>query len=219
MTRTDLPALTVGWIGTGPDGRRAGRAHRPARAWTSRSGTAPAAKAEPLVDAGAKVADEPVELADRDVVFTMVSTSADLEQVRRRGRPADRPGARRRGIVVDCSTVSTEASARGARGARRAGHRLPRRAGQRQRQGGRGRQAQPGRAPARGRPTTRWRRCSTISARRVDLRRRGRGGPAGEDLPQRHARRGHPVPGRDHRAGREGRGARARRSSTSSTTA
>jgi 3-hydroxyisobutyrate dehydrogenase-like beta-hydroxyacid dehydrogenase len=66
-------------------------------------------KAEPLVDAGAKVADEPVELADRDLVFTMVSTSADFEQVVERllSDPAKAPR-----ILVDCSTVSTEASAR-----------------------------------------------------------------------------------------------------------
>jgi 3-hydroxyisobutyrate dehydrogenase-like beta-hydroxyacid dehydrogenase len=66
-------------------------------------------KAEPLVDAGAKVADEPVVLADRDLVFTMVSTSADLEQVVDR-LLADPDRAPR--ILVDCSTVSTEASAR-----------------------------------------------------------------------------------------------------------
>jgi 3-hydroxyisobutyrate dehydrogenase-like beta-hydroxyacid dehydrogenase len=66
-------------------------------------------KAEPLVDAGAKVADEPIDLADRDLVFTMVSTSADLEQVVDR-LLADPDRAPR--ILVDCSTVSTEASAR-----------------------------------------------------------------------------------------------------------
>jgi 3-hydroxyisobutyrate dehydrogenase-like beta-hydroxyacid dehydrogenase len=65
-------------------------------------------KAEPLVDAGAKVADEPVVLADRDLVFTMVTSSADLEQVvdRLLADPAKQPR-----ILVDCSTVSTEASA------------------------------------------------------------------------------------------------------------
>jgi 3-hydroxyisobutyrate dehydrogenase len=108
MTRTDLPALTVGWLGTGHMGAalaaRIGRAGMDLTVWNrTRS------KAEPLVDAGAKVADEPVELADRDVVFTMVSTSADLEQVVERllADPAKAPR-----ILVDCSTVSTEASAR-----------------------------------------------------------------------------------------------------------
>ena len=73
MTRRDLPELTVGWLGTGHMGAalaaRIGRAGLDLTVWNrTRS------KAEPLVDAGAKVADEPVELADRDVVFTMVTT-------------------------------------------------------------------------------------------------------------------------------------------------
>jgi 3-hydroxyisobutyrate dehydrogenase len=108
MTRTDLPSLTVGWIGTGHMGAalaaRIGRAGMDLTVWNrTRS------KAEPLVDAGAKVADEPVELADRDLVFTMVTSSADLEQVVERllADPAKAPR-----ILVDCSTVSTEASAR-----------------------------------------------------------------------------------------------------------
>jgi 3-hydroxyisobutyrate dehydrogenase-like beta-hydroxyacid dehydrogenase len=108
MTRTDLPALTVGWIGTGHMGaalaRRLGRAGLDLTVWNRTRG-----KAEPLVDAGAKVADEPVELADRDVVFTMVTTSADLEQVV--GQLLSDPERAPR-ILVDCSTVSTEASAR-----------------------------------------------------------------------------------------------------------
>jgi 3-hydroxyisobutyrate dehydrogenase len=108
MTRTDLPALSVGWIGTGRMGAalaaRIGRAGMDLTVWNrTRS------KAEPLVDAGAKVADELEQLADRDVVFTMVSTSTDLEQVVQRllSDPARAPR-----ILVDCSTVSTEASAR-----------------------------------------------------------------------------------------------------------
>jgi 3-hydroxyisobutyrate dehydrogenase len=108
MTRTDLPELTVGWLGTGHMGAalaaRIGRAGLDLTVWNrTRS------KAEPLVDAGAKVADEPVELADRDVVFTMVTSSADLEQVV--GRLLSDPDKAPR-ILVDCSTVSTEASAR-----------------------------------------------------------------------------------------------------------
>jgi len=108
MTRTDLPQLSVGWLGTGHMGAalaaRIGHAGMDLTVWNrTRS------KAEPLVAAGAKVADEPVELADRDVVFTMVSTSADLEQVVER-LLSDPDKAPR--ILVDCSTVSTEASAR-----------------------------------------------------------------------------------------------------------
>ena len=39
------------------------------------------AKAEPLSEHGATVVDSPVELADRDVVFTMVAGSDDFKQV------------------------------------------------------------------------------------------------------------------------------------------
>ena len=72
-------------------------------------------KAEPLVDAGAKVADEPVELADRDVVFTMVSTSADLEQVVERllCRPGE--GAADPGRLLDRLHRGLGARARGRR--------------------------------------------------------------------------------------------------------
>src|SRR3954453_19800423 len=109
MTRTDLPALTVGWIGTGHMGAalaaRIGRAGMDLTVWKrTRS------KAEPLVDAAAKGAHEPVELAVRDVVFTMVTTSADLEQVVERllSDPAKAPR-----ILVDCSTAPSEASRAG----------------------------------------------------------------------------------------------------------
>ncbi|MFE5010605.1 NAD(P)-binding domain-containing protein [Streptomyces sp. NPDC056696] len=39
------------------------------------------AKAEPLAERGATIADRPADLADRDVVFTMVTDSAALEAV------------------------------------------------------------------------------------------------------------------------------------------
>jgi 3-hydroxyisobutyrate dehydrogenase-like beta-hydroxyacid dehydrogenase len=69
------------------------------------------AKAEPLAEVGCSVADTIAELRGLDVVFTMVSTPADLEQVLtgEGGLLAD-PG-QVPGVVVDCSTVSTESSA------------------------------------------------------------------------------------------------------------
>jgi 3-hydroxyisobutyrate dehydrogenase-like beta-hydroxyacid dehydrogenase len=73
------------------------------------------AKAEPLTQDGAKIADTIAELRGRDVVFTMVSTPADLEQVllgeggllvaADADDADDLPD-----VVVDCSTVSTESS-------------------------------------------------------------------------------------------------------------
>jgi 3-hydroxyisobutyrate dehydrogenase len=101
--------LSVGWIGTGRMGYamagRLARAGTPPSVWNrTRS------KAEPLADVGCTVVDALVDLADRDVVFTMVSTPADLEQVlvgEHGLLTADGPLP---AVVVDCSTVSTESS-------------------------------------------------------------------------------------------------------------
>jgi 3-hydroxyisobutyrate dehydrogenase-like beta-hydroxyacid dehydrogenase len=99
--------LSVGWIGTGRMGfalaRRLSRAGVDVAAWNRTR-----AKAEPLTEFGVTVVDDPSDLAGRDVVFTMVSTSADLDQVLER-LLADPSRAPRH--VVDCSTVSSEASA------------------------------------------------------------------------------------------------------------
>jgi len=100
----------VGWIGTGRMGAamaaRLARAGTDMTVWNRTRG-----KAEPLAELGCVVADEIRELRDLDVVFTMVSTPADLEQVLldEGGLIADVdhvPAA-----VIDCSTVSTESSA------------------------------------------------------------------------------------------------------------
>jgi 3-hydroxyisobutyrate dehydrogenase len=104
MSHTEL---RVGWIGTGRMGfalaERLSRAGVDVAAWNRTR-----AKAEPLTESGVTVVDDPSDLADRDVVFTMVSTSADLDQVLDR-LLADPDRAPRH--VVDCSTVSSEASA------------------------------------------------------------------------------------------------------------
>jgi 3-hydroxyisobutyrate dehydrogenase-like beta-hydroxyacid dehydrogenase len=100
----------VGWIGTGRMG--AAMAARLARAGTDLTvWNRTRAKAEPLAELGCTVAHAISELRDLDVVFTMVSTPADLEQVLlgEGGLIADPdhvPGA-----VVDCSTVSPDSSA------------------------------------------------------------------------------------------------------------
>jgi 3-hydroxyisobutyrate dehydrogenase len=104
MSHTEL---RVGWIGTGRMGfalaKRLARAGVDVAAWNRTR-----AKAEPLTEVGVMVVDDPSDLADRDVVFTMVSTSADLDQVLEQ-LLADPDRAPRH--VVDCSTVSSEASA------------------------------------------------------------------------------------------------------------
>ena len=101
---------TVGWIGTGRMGAamatRLARADVDLHVWNrTRS------KAEPLAEHGATVVDAIADLAGREIVFTMVSSDADLEHVL-----VSEGGLLTHGsvpaIVVDTSTVSTEASAR-----------------------------------------------------------------------------------------------------------
>src|SRR5665213_3718334 len=100
------PVLTVGWIGVGrmggPLASRLADAEVDVTVWNRTR-----AKAEALGH-GTKVAGEIADLADRDVVFTMVSSSSDLEEVVRQllsGEQVPR-------LLVDCSTISIEASAR-----------------------------------------------------------------------------------------------------------
>jgi 3-hydroxyisobutyrate dehydrogenase-like beta-hydroxyacid dehydrogenase len=69
------------------------------------------AKAEPLAERGAKIVDAPVDLADRDIVFIMVSAPSDLADVTTgEGGLLTHPDAAPR-IIIDSSTVSTQASA------------------------------------------------------------------------------------------------------------
>lgn len=101
--------LRVGWIGTGRMGSAmAGRLARSGEDVTVWNRTR--SKAEPLADLGCTVADAIADLRGLDVVFTMVSTPADLEQVLvgEGGLLADPDRVPR--AVVDCSTVSTESS-------------------------------------------------------------------------------------------------------------
>lgn len=67
-------------------------------------------KVEPLAAFGAKVVDTPRDLADRDIVFSTVSASDDLIAVT--GGPNGLLGGDSSPqLLVDCSTVSEEASA------------------------------------------------------------------------------------------------------------
>ncbi|MFG2409222.1 NAD(P)-dependent oxidoreductase [Streptomyces brevispora] len=100
----------IGWIGTGRMGfqlaaRLLDAGHDVAVHNRTR------AKAEPLAERGAAIVDRPADLADRDVVFTMVSASPALEAVTTGPDgvltlPDTAPG-----VLVDHSTVSTRMSA------------------------------------------------------------------------------------------------------------
>lgn len=102
-------SLRIGWIGTGRMGfAMAGRLAKAGYDVTAWNRTR--AKAEPLADLGARVADTIADLRDLDVVFTMVSTPADLEQVLTGDGGLLADSEHTPGIVIDTSTVSTEAS-------------------------------------------------------------------------------------------------------------
>ncbi len=99
----------LGWIGAGRMGaamvRRLVDAGRDVAIY-NRTRT----KAEAVAGDDAIVVDRPVELADRDVVFTMVSASADFETVVLGPDgllSGDGPAPR---VLVDSSTVSSESS-------------------------------------------------------------------------------------------------------------
>jgi 3-hydroxyisobutyrate dehydrogenase len=105
------PVESVGWIGAGRMGAamaaRLATAGHKVTVWNRTR-----AKAEPLTEVGAVVADTISELRGMDVVFTMVSTNKDLEQVLlgEGGLLADPTDVPR--ILVDCSTVEQDASER-----------------------------------------------------------------------------------------------------------
>ena len=101
--------LTLGWLGIGRMGaamsRRLVDAGNDVTVWNrTRS------KTEELVAAGAKPAETITDLAKADIIFIMVSTPKDLEQVvMGEGGLLHAPKLPK--VIVDCSTVSTEISA------------------------------------------------------------------------------------------------------------
>ena len=73
-------AQKIGWIGVGrmgtPMAERLLKAGHDVSIWNRTR-----AKAEPLAAKGGKIVDKPVDLAGCDVVFAIVSTGKDVEQV------------------------------------------------------------------------------------------------------------------------------------------
>jgi 3-hydroxyisobutyrate dehydrogenase len=105
-------APTVGWIGTGRMGYQL--ALRLVKAgYDVAVYNRTRAKCEPLSAHGAKIVDRPADLADRDIVFIMVSADSDLESVvSGEGGLLSGTGDCVPKIIVDSSTVSLESSAR-----------------------------------------------------------------------------------------------------------
>ncbi len=101
----------IGWIGIGrmgfPMAERLLKAGHEVHVWNRTR-----AKAEPLAAKGAILTDRPADLGDMDILFTMVSTAADVEQVLFgadgvvNGSAAPVPR-----IIVDCSSIGADQSA------------------------------------------------------------------------------------------------------------
>jgi 3-hydroxyisobutyrate dehydrogenase len=100
----------VGWIGMGRMGyamaERLAKAGCDLTVWNRTR-----AKAEPLTEKGAKIADKLSDLADMDVVFSIVSTGKDLKQVYFGEGGLLSGNGKVPPILVDCSTIAVEDSA------------------------------------------------------------------------------------------------------------
>jgi 3-hydroxyisobutyrate dehydrogenase len=105
----DLTAHKLGWIGAGrmgyPMAERLAKAGCDVTVYNRTR-----AKAEPLAKSGIRLVDRPADLADRDVVFTMIATSDDLKQVTLGKDGVLTVAGKAPKILIDCSTVSEEAS-------------------------------------------------------------------------------------------------------------
>src|SRR6185312_1589148 len=102
--------MRVGWIGIGRMGSElAGRLAAGGCDLAVYNRTR--AKAEPLATLGATVVDSIGDLAYRDVVFSCVSASADLEEVVLGPAGLLAAAGGPPGLLIDMSTVSAETSA------------------------------------------------------------------------------------------------------------
>ena len=100
----------IGWIGMGrmgyPMAERLLKAGHDVTIWNRTR-----AKAEPLAKLGGKVADTLMELKDVDVLFSIVSTGKDLDQVYFGKNSVTGHGGKVPPIFVDCSTIAVDESA------------------------------------------------------------------------------------------------------------
>jgi 3-hydroxyisobutyrate dehydrogenase len=103
-------SVKIGWIGAGrmgtPMAERLLKAGHGVAVWNRTR-----AKAEPLAAKGATIVDKLSDLASCDVVFSIVSTGKDLEEVYLGKNGVASGGAKLPKVFVDCSTISVEASA------------------------------------------------------------------------------------------------------------
>ncbi len=108
MPSNELTRYKLGWVGMGrmgyPMAERLAKAGCDLAVWNrTRS------KAEPLTEYSASIVDNLVDLGERDIVFSMVSTSNDVKQVYF-GEKGVLSGNSKPQIIVECSSISVEAS-------------------------------------------------------------------------------------------------------------
>ena len=100
----------IGWIGTGRMGypmvERLLKAGHDVSIWNRTR-----AKAEPLGKLGGKLVDNLLELKEVDVLFSIVSTGKDLDQVYFGKNSISGHGGKIPKVFVDCSTIAVEESA------------------------------------------------------------------------------------------------------------
>lgn len=110
MISKNLSNNTIGWVGMGrmgyPMAERLAKAGCDLEVWNRTK-----SKAKPLTEYGAKVVENLSDLGKRDIVFSMVSTSADVEDVIL-GQAGVLSGDSTPKIFVECSSISVEASAK-----------------------------------------------------------------------------------------------------------
>ena len=99
----------IGWVGMGrmgyPMAERLIKAGYDVSIWNRTR-----AKAEPLAKSGGKVVDHLMELKDVDVLFSIVATGKDVDQVYFGKNSITGHGGKLPKIFVDCSTIAVEES-------------------------------------------------------------------------------------------------------------
>src|ERR1700733_2841906 len=100
----------IGWIGAGrmgiPMAGRLTKAGYDATIWNRTR-----AKAEPLAKIGGKLVDHLFELKNVDVLFSIVSTGKDVQDVLYGKNGVCSQGGKLPPIVVDCSPISVDGTA------------------------------------------------------------------------------------------------------------
>jgi len=100
----------IGWIGMGrmgfPMAERLIKAGHDVSIWNRTR-----AKAEPLAKIGGKIVDRRADLKSVDVLFSIVATGADVQDVLYGKDGVAAGGGRMPPVIVDCSTIAVEESA------------------------------------------------------------------------------------------------------------